>query len=174
MRDGTRPGTGPGRPRKCVGGRHGGPTPIWQSKLYRQRHATAGVSGLTHDRPRRFLEATLLQEKRELADRLFNLCDRAEQAVRERGGDMEDELEWIAELSFIVSYWDSETAPEMGVRGPFEHLGESRDYLAAMVLASEVARLAHGSSLGIQGVEGRSRPICYREPHGTPSLDSPP
>jgi hypothetical protein len=153
MSDGTEPGAEVGKPLKCGRGRRRGPIPIWQSRLYRQRRARGGASGLNCERAGRFVEATLLQEKRGFADRLFNLCDKADEAVRQRGGDVADELERIAELSFIVSYWDSETAPEIGVRGPFEHLGESRDYLAAMVLASEVARLAHTPGQGSQSVE---------------------
>ncbi len=153
MSDGTGPGAEVGKPLKCGRGRQRGAIPIWQSRLYRQRRARGAASGLNRERAGRFVEATLLQEKREFADRLFNLCDKADEAVRQRGGDVADELERIAELSFIVSYWDSETAPEISVRGPFEHLGESRDYLAAMVLASEVARLAHTPGQGSQSVE---------------------
>jgi hypothetical protein len=153
MSDGTGPGAEPGKPLKCGRGRQSGPIPIWQGRLYRQRRARGGASGLNREQAGRFVEATLLQEKREFADRLFNLCDKADEVVRQRGGDMADELERIAELSFIVSYWDSETAPEVGVRGPFEHLGESRDCLAAMVLACEVARLAHTPGQGSQTFE---------------------
>lgn len=143
MGDGTGQGTDLEKPLKCGQSRQSDPTPIWQSRLYRQRRARGSASGLTRDRARRFVEVAVMQEKRELADRLFSLCDKADEAIRKRGGDVADELERVAELSFIVSYWDSETAPEVGVWGPFEHVGESRDYLAAMLLASEVARLAH-------------------------------
>ena len=142
MSDGTEPGTELGRPLKGGRGRQSGATPIWQSKLYQQRRANGSTFRIAGGGPRRFDDATVLREKRQFADRLFDLCDRADQAVRQRGGDVEDQLERIAELSFIVSYWDSETAPEVGVWGPFERLGESRDYLAAMVLACEVTKLA--------------------------------
>jgi hypothetical protein len=77
-----------------------------------------------------------------LADQLFDLCEKASHAVRERGGDNAKDLERIAELSFIVSYWDSEVSPEGEAGAAFERLEESRDCLAAMLLASEVAQLA--------------------------------
>jgi len=144
MSDGTEPGTELGKLLRSGRGRQSGAIPIWQSKLYQQRRVSAEASRIQGTGSRPLDDATLLREKRALADRLFDLCDRADQAVRRHGGDVEDQLERIAELSFIVSYWDSETAPEMGVWGPFVRLGESRDYLAAMVLACEVTKLAEG------------------------------
>ena len=142
MSDSTESGTNVGKPLGSGQGRQGGPIPIWHSRRYRERQARNRASGAARYQAGRFDDAALLREKRELADRLFDLCERADGAVRRRGGDISGELDRIAELSFIVSYWDSETPAEAGVVRPLERLGESRDYLAAMLLASEIGGLA--------------------------------
>lgn len=117
------------------------PTPIWQSKLYQERRERADAIRLARSRMRRSREAELLREKRVLADRLFDLCEAAQRAVHDRGGDPSEALAQIAELSFIVSYWDAETVEEEGEGLPAERLDDSRDLLAALVLASEVTKL---------------------------------
>jgi hypothetical protein len=93
---------------------------------------------LKRERLRRFPDRTLLQEKRALADHLLDLCEKAELALRRRGGDIAADLQQIDDLGFIVSLMDSEMSP--GITR--ERLEELRDYLEAMVLAIEVARVA--------------------------------
>jgi hypothetical protein len=115
-----------------------GPTPIWESKLYRERRAIGVAKELKRERLRRFPDRTLLQEKRALADHLLDLCEKAELALRRRGGDIAADLQQIDDLGFIVSLMDSEMSP--GITR--ERLEELRDYLEAMVLAIEVARVA--------------------------------
>jgi hypothetical protein len=80
----------------------------------------------------------LLREKRALADHLLDVCEKAELALRRRGGEIAGDLQQIDDLGFIVSLMDSEMSP--GVTR--ERLEELRDYLEAMVLAIEVARVA--------------------------------
>jgi hypothetical protein len=131
------------------------PIPISDSRLFRQRRESEAGTRASRDRPRRGDDGTLLRQKRALADQLFDLCERASEAARRRGGEVADELERIAELSFLVSYWDSETAPEVDASGPVRRLEESRDFLAAMVLASDVAQLAAAPLHGACGASAR-------------------
>jgi hypothetical protein len=123
------------------------PTPIWQSRLFSERRAKDDAPTGRRLR-RRPVDDAVLQQKRALADQLFGLCERARHVVRERGGDNAVALERIAELSFIVSYWDSEVTPEGDTAECADsgRLEESRDSLAAMALATEVARLLAGES----------------------------
>jgi hypothetical protein len=131
------------------------PIPISDSRLFRQRRESEAATRASRDRPRRDEEAALLQQKRALADQMFDLCERASEAARKRGGEVADDLERIAELSFLVSYWDSETAPEADAGSPVRRLEESRDFLAAMALASDVAQLAAAPPHGRRGASAR-------------------
>jgi len=129
----------------CRERRHGCPIPIWESKLYRERRAIAVAMKFKRNRLRQFGDKRLLQEKRAFVDHLLDVCDKAELALRRRGGDIAGDLEQIDDLGFIVSLMDSEMSP--GTRR--ERLEELRDYLEAMVLAIEIAKLA--STLDCEG-----------------------
>ena len=123
-----------------------GPIPIWESKLYRERRARAVARKFQRDRLKRVEDGRLLIEKRAFVDHLLDLCDRAELALRRRGGDIAGDLEQIDDFGFIVSLLDSEMTP--GTRR--DRLEELRDYLEAMVLAIEVANLASTLDRGAQ------------------------
>jgi hypothetical protein len=112
--------------------------PISESRLFRERRARGVAKEIKRERLRRFTDQTLLREKRALADHLLDVCEKAELALRRRGGDITADLQQIDDLGFIVSLMDSEMSP--GVTR--ERLEELRDYLEAMVLAIEVARVA--------------------------------
>jgi hypothetical protein len=112
--------------------------PISESRLFRERRARGVAKEIKRERLRRFTDQTLLREKRALADHLLDVCEKAELALRRRGGDIAADLQQIDDLGFTVSLMDSEMSP--GVTR--ERLEELRDYLEAMVLAIEVARVA--------------------------------
>jgi hypothetical protein len=114
------------------------PIPIWESKLYRERRARTVATKFKRDRLKRVEDGRLFREKRAFVDHLLDMCDRAELALRRRGGDIASDLEQIDDLGFIVSLMDSEMGP--GTRR--ERLEELRDYLEAMVLAIEISKLA--------------------------------
>jgi len=118
--------------------RRRGPIPIWESKLYRERRARTVATKFKRDRLKRVEDGRLFREKRAFVDHLLDVCDRAELALRRRGGDIASDLEQIDDLGFIVSLMDSEMGP--GTRR--ERLEELRDYLEAMVLAIEISKLA--------------------------------
>ena len=119
--------------------RRGGPIPIWESKLYRERRARTVATKFKRDRLRRVEDGRLFREKRAFVDHLLGMCDKAELALRRRGGNIAGDLEQIDDLGFIVSLIDSEMGP--GTRR--ERLEELRDYLEAMVLAIEIAKLSN-------------------------------
>ena len=128
-----------------------GPIPIWQSRLYQQRRAEQVASKIRQERMKRFHDGTLLREKRALANYLFELCGKAESVLRHRGGDIDDDLERIADLHFIVDTMDAERP---GLQA--ERLEELRDCLEAVVLAIQVARVAATPPLGSeQRIDGR-------------------
>ncbi len=112
--------------------------PISESRLFRERRARSVAKEIKRERLRRHTDQTLLREKRALADHLLDVCEKAELALRRRGGEIAGDLQQIDDLGFIVSLMDSEMSP--GITR--ERLEELRDYLEAMVLAIEVARVA--------------------------------
>jgi len=120
---------------------HSRPAPISNLRDFRERRQRDVEGRSSASRPRRADDEGLLRQKRALADQLFALCEQASEAVRERGGAVADDLERIAELSLIVSYWDAETGPQVETPRPVSRLEDSRDFLAAMALASDIARL---------------------------------
>ena len=87
---------------------------------------------------RQFDDVRALQEMHALADHLFDLCVRAHRALRCYGNDIEDDLEQINRLASMVNSMDYEASTAISVG----RLEELRDYLEAMVLAIEVARVA--------------------------------
>ncbi len=115
-----------------------GAVPIWHSRLYLRRRTQEIASRLAHERWRRLADGTFFRETRALADHLLKLCETAELVLCRRGGDIAGDLERIADLQFIVTSLDAEIAPGAGA----ERLEELRNYLEAMVLAIEVARVA--------------------------------
>jgi len=117
--------------------RSSGAVPIWHSKLYLQRRTQEIASRLARERRRRLADGTFFRETRALADHLLKLCETAELVLCRRGGDIAGDLEHIADLQFIVSSLDAEIAPGAGP----ERLEELRNYLEAMVLAIQVARV---------------------------------
>jgi hypothetical protein len=112
--------------------------PIWHSRLYQQRRTREIASRLARERRRRLADGTFFRETHALADHLLKLCETAELVLCRQGGDIAGDLEHIADLQFIVSSLDTEIAPGAGP----ERLEELRNYLEAMVLAIEVARVA--------------------------------
>jgi hypothetical protein len=117
------------------------PARIANLRDFRQRRERNVECRSVPSRSRRTDDEALLRQKRALADQLFALCEQASEAVRERGGAVADDLERIAELSLIVSYWDAETGPQIEMTRTVSRLEDSRDFLAAMALASDIARL---------------------------------
>ncbi len=117
-----------------------GPIPIWHGKLYRHRRAQAVAHRLQAQRRRRLADGTVRREKHAFAEHLLGLCERAEEVLQQRGGDIVEDLECIQDLQLIVSTLDAEGAGN----GDPERLEEYRMYLKAMVLAIEVARVAGG------------------------------
>jgi len=117
--------------------RSSGAVPIWHSKLYLQRRTQEIASRLARERRRRLADGTFFRETRALADHLLKLCETAELVLCRRGGDIAGDLEHIADLQFIVSSLDAEIVPGAGP----ERLEELRNYLEAMVLAIQVARV---------------------------------
>jgi hypothetical protein len=106
--------------------------------MYRQGRAQAIAHRLRVERQQRLASGAAIREKRAYAEHLLDLCERAEEALRKRGGDIVDDLECIQDLQLAVSTLDAEG----GGSGDPERLEESRMYLKAMVLAIEVARVA--------------------------------
>lgn len=115
-----------------------GPIPIWHSRLYQRRRVQQIAARIAEDRLQRMKDGTLLREKRALVDHLFTLCDKAERALRQRGGDISEDLERIDDLGFIVSALNAQMEPGAGL----ERIEELGNYLEAIVLAIEVARVA--------------------------------
>jgi hypothetical protein len=124
--------------RRRSDGAEAGPTPIWHSRLYQKRRAQAAAYRLRRKRLQQFSDGSLLKEKRALADHLLRLCEKAERALRRRGGDIAGDLERIQDLEFTVGMLDSEAGPHVEL----DRFEELRSYLEAMVLAIEVARVA--------------------------------
>jgi hypothetical protein len=114
-----------------------GPIPIWRSRMYRQGRAQAIAHRLRVERQRRLANGAAVREKRAFAEHLLDVCERAEETLQRRGGDIVDDLECIQDLQLVVSTLDAE-----GGTGDPERLEEARTYLKAMVLAIEVARVA--------------------------------
>jgi hypothetical protein len=125
-------------PARAGKGRSAGPIPIWESRLYRERRARGLATKIRQGRVKRLEDTTLLREKRRLADHLLHVCEKAQLALQLRGGDIGCDLQQIDDLGVIVSLMDSEMHAGTGR----ERLEELRDYLEAMVLAIEVARVA--------------------------------
>jgi hypothetical protein len=156
-------------PRRQGLSKHDGPIPIWQSKLYQVRWARDLVTKIRQNRAERFNDGTLLLENRLLTDRLFDLCGEAERAVRRRGGDVARDLERIDDLSFILTLIDSEMNPGIAL----ERLEELQEWLEAMVLAAEIARLATARDTdpqdrrrvsGLRPLMRKSRPVSRAHP----------
>lgn len=120
---------------------HPGPATIADIRDFQRRRMQGVEARSTARRSRRADDAAVLRQKRALADQLFELCARASEAVRTRGSGTADDLERIAELSLVVSYLDAETEPEAELTRAASRLEESRDFLAAMALASDITRL---------------------------------
>jgi len=118
--------------------RRGGPTPIWESRLYRERRARETAVALRRRRLGRIHDAELLREQRALVDHLLDLCERAELSLRRRGGNIAADLEALENLTFTVSMIDSEMSAEI----KRDRLEELRGYIEAMVMVVEVARIA--------------------------------
>lgn len=115
-----------------------GPTPIWESRLFRERRARETALKIRQLRLRQAEDEELFREKRALADHVLDVCDMAELALRRSGGEIEADLEQIDNLSFTVTLMDSEMSP--GVQR--ERLEELGGYLEAIVLGMQVAKLA--------------------------------